>query len=159
MVVFTFFVLDKDDKERFFKNSFLLTDVKPKIVLGILFPTMSNTDIDFQTRNLQWRSYIIGDVFPTTWEVELIGKKEFAATAFDPKHEAFVAYIAVFYVDLNNEMYLLRRAKIAYLKADKAFSKVLSKYADFANVFFSKLAAKLPEHTRINDYAIKLVND
>ncbi len=38
---------DKDGRKKFFKESFLLADVKPDIVLGILFLTMSNTDVDF----------------------------------------------------------------------------------------------------------------
>ncbi len=53
IVVSTFLVLDKDGRERFFEESFLLADVKPDIVLGMLFPTMSNTDVDFQARDLQ----------------------------------------------------------------------------------------------------------
>ena len=52
MVVITFSVLDKDGRERFFEESFLLAEVKPKIVFGMLFLTMSNTDVDFQARNL-----------------------------------------------------------------------------------------------------------
>lgn len=52
MVVSTFFVLNKDEKERFFEESFLLADVKPDIVLKMLFLTMRNTDIDFQAQNL-----------------------------------------------------------------------------------------------------------
>ena len=40
-------MLDKDDKKRFFEKNFLLADVKPDIVLGMAFLTMSNTDIDF----------------------------------------------------------------------------------------------------------------
>ena len=56
-------------------------------------------------------------------------------------------------------MHPLRRAQIAHLKADKASSKVPSKYANFTDVFFPKLAAELPKHTRINDYAIELVDD
>ncbi len=52
MVVSTFFMLDKDDKERFFEESFLLTNVKPDVVLGILFLIMSNADIDFQAQDL-----------------------------------------------------------------------------------------------------------
>ena len=47
MVVFTFSVLDKDGKERFFEENFLLADVKPEIVLGMFFLTMSNADINF----------------------------------------------------------------------------------------------------------------
>ena len=53
IVVSTFFVLDKNGKERFLEESFLLADVKPKIVLGMPFLTMSNADIDFQAQNLQ----------------------------------------------------------------------------------------------------------
>lgn len=56
-------------------------------------------------------------------------------------------------------MYLSKSAQIAYLKADKAFTKVFSKYTDFADVFLLKLAAKPPEHTRINNHTIKLVDD
>ncbi len=52
IVVFKFFVLEKDGRERFFEESFLLANVKLHIVLKIPFPTMSNTDIDFQARNL-----------------------------------------------------------------------------------------------------------
>ena len=48
MVVFTFSILDKDNKERFFEKSFLLAEVKSNIVLGRSFLTMSNTDIDFK---------------------------------------------------------------------------------------------------------------
>ncbi len=42
---------------------------------------------------------------------------------------------------------------------DKAPSKVPSKYIDFADIFSSELAAKLLEHTGINDHAIELVDD
>ena len=52
MVVITFSVLDKDGRERFFEESFLLTDIKSDIVLGMSFLTISNVDIDFQARNL-----------------------------------------------------------------------------------------------------------
>ena len=50
-------------------------------------------------------------------------------------------------------------AQIAYLKANKASTEVPSKYANFANVFLLKLAVELLKHTRINDHAIKLVDN
>ncbi len=53
IIVSTFFVLDKDSRERFFEKSFLLADVKPDIVLGMPFLILSNVDIDFQARDLQ----------------------------------------------------------------------------------------------------------
>lgn len=52
MVIFTFFILDKDSRKRFFEKSFLLANVKPDIVLGISFLAMSNIDIDFQAQDL-----------------------------------------------------------------------------------------------------------
>ncbi len=48
---------------------------------------------------------------------------------------------------------------MAHLKADEALSKVPNEYANFVDVFSPKLAAKLPEHTGINNHAIKLVDD
>ncbi len=57
MVVSTFSVSDKDRRERFFEESFLLANISPDIVLGMPFLTMSNADVDFQARDLQWRSY------------------------------------------------------------------------------------------------------
>ena len=53
MIVSTFFVLDQDEKERFFEKSFLLADVKLNIVLRMLFFIMNNADIDFQVWDLQ----------------------------------------------------------------------------------------------------------
>ncbi len=52
MVVSTFSVSDKDDKEKFFEKSFLLANVKSNIVLGMLFLTISNANIDFQAWDL-----------------------------------------------------------------------------------------------------------
>ena len=152
-------MLDKDGKERFFEEIFLLADVKLEVVFEILFLTINNADVNFQARNLQWRSYTTGDVFLTTRQVELIEKKEFAAAALDPDHEAFVVYVAALNIDSDDEMHPSKRAQIAYLKADKAPSKVPNNYADFTDVFSSKLAAELLEHTRINDHTIDLIDD
>ncbi len=159
MVVSTFSVSDKDGREKFFEKSFLLADVKPEIVLGIFFLTMSNADVDFQAQNLQWRSYTTGDIFSTTRRVELIGKKEFTVAALDSEHEAFIVHLAALNVNPGDEIHPLRGAQIAHLKADEAPTKVPSEYADIADVFSPKLAAELPEYMRINDHAIELVDD
>ncbi len=158
-MVSTFSVSDKDGRERFFEENFLLADVKPDIVLGMPFLIMSNANVDFQARDLQWRCYTIRDVLPTTRQVELIKKKEFAAAAFDQEHEAFVIHVVAFSVDLGDEVHPLRRVQIAHLKVDEVPSKGPSKYADFVDVFSPKLATELPEHTGINDHAIELVHD
>ena len=53
MVVFTFSILDKDNKEKFLKKSFLLADNNPDVVLKMLFLTMSNVDIHFQVQDFE----------------------------------------------------------------------------------------------------------
>lgn len=47
IVVSIFLVSDKNSNERFFKESFLLADIKLDVVFGMSFLAMSNTDIDF----------------------------------------------------------------------------------------------------------------
>ncbi len=159
MVVSTFSVWDKDVRERFFEESFLLANVRPDIMLGMPFLTMSNADLDFQARDLQWRSYITGEVLPTIRRVELIGRKKFVAAALDQEHEAFVVHVAALSVDSDDEVHPSRRAQIAQLKADKAFTKIPSEYTDCVDVFSPKLAVELPKHTGINNHAIELVDN
>ena len=54
-------------------------------------------------------------------------------------------------------MHPSRRPQRAGLIAEKAPTKVPVEYADFADVFSLEIS-RLPEHTGINDRAIKLVN-
>ncbi len=159
MVVSIFFVLNKDGRERFFKESFLLANVKPNVVLGMPFLTISNIDIDFQARDVQWRSYTTGKIILTTRQVELIGNKEFAVAALDLEHEAFIVHIAALSVDLGDGVHPSKKAQIAHLKVDKVPFKGPSEYADFAEVYTLKLAIELLEHMEINDYTIELVDN
>ena len=46
-----------------------------------------------------------------------------------------------------------------HLKVDKALIKVFSKYINFVKVFLLKLALKLLKYIRINNHAIKLVDN
>ncbi len=110
MVVSTFFVSNKDGRKRFFEENFLLTDVKSDIILEILFLTISNANVDFQAQDLRWRFYTIGDVLPTTRQVKLLEKKDFAATALDLEYEVFIVPIAALNVDSDDEVHPLKRA-------------------------------------------------
>ncbi len=56
-------------------------------------------------------------------------------------------------------MYSSKKAQIAHLKVNKAFIEVISKYADFADIFLPKLAIKLFKYIEINNYTIELVDD
>ncbi len=99
------------------------------------------------------------NILLTTRYVKLIGKKEFAAAALNLEHKVFIVSVAVLSVDLGDKIHSLKKAQIAHLKADEAPTKVSNEYVDFTDVFSSKLAAKLLEHTKINDHAIELVDD
>ena len=48
IVVSNFFILNKNGRKRFFKENFLLANVKPDIMLEIFFLIRNNTDINFQ---------------------------------------------------------------------------------------------------------------
>ena len=60
----------------------------------MLFLILSNTNIQFAEKKLTWRSYIAAKALPTTKQVELIKKKEFAKRLLDEKFETFVVHIA-----------------------------------------------------------------
>ena len=98
--------------------------------------------------------------------VELVGKKEFASSALDSEHKTYVIHIrsfssvvlpSSFLLDAN--VHLSRRPQIFSLITKETFIKVSVKYSNFTDVFSLDLTSKLPEHTRINDHNIELVDD
>ena len=73
-----------------------------EVVLGMLFLTLSNADIQFAERRLVWRTYSAAEALPTTRRIEIIGKKEFAAAALNEEDETFVVHMAALsVVDLS----------------------------------------------------------
>ncbi len=78
---------------------------------------MSNTDINFQTWNLQYKSYIAEMIFLIIRQVKQIGKKKFTKTAFDLDYKAFILYIASFNISFNlcDKIYSLKKTNIVYL--------------------------------------------
>ena len=77
------------------------------------------------------------------------------------EYKIFVIQITVFNIsfDIDNKIHLSKKAQIAYLKTTKISIKVPSKYANFANIFLSKLTVELSKYMDINNYTIKLIND
>ena len=73
------------------------------------------------------------------------------------EYETYIVYVtSLNSIPLN--IYPFRRPQIFGLITKKALIKVSNKYADFTDVFSSDLTSELPEHTGINDHAIKLVD-
>ena len=52
MVVTAFLVTDKANQLRFFEEIFLVANINPEIVFGILFLTLSGADVDFLGQEL-----------------------------------------------------------------------------------------------------------
>ena len=52
LVVAAFSVENKANQVRFFEETFLVANVSPKIVFGMLFLTLSSADVDFSVRKL-----------------------------------------------------------------------------------------------------------
>ena len=163
MIVAAFLVKNRANQVRFFEETFLVASVSPKVVFRISFLTLNEAHVDFSGQELRWRTYTTKETLPTTKYIKLVGKKEFAVVALDPKHETYVVHVGSVSSDALPssslfDVYPFRRTQISSLIAEKASTKVLAKYLDFADVFSLDLASELPEHIGINNHAIKLVN-
>ena len=53
MVVAAILVVDKANQVRFFEETFMVANVSPEVVFGMLFLTLSGADIDFSGRELR----------------------------------------------------------------------------------------------------------
>ena len=145
--------MDKANRVRFFEKTFLVANISPEVVLGMLFLTLSGTDVDFLDWELRWRTNTT-KALPTIRRVKLVRKKEFTAVALDPKHETFVIHIA--FLNLVPEIHLDREAQIASLLTEDV--KIPDKYSDFTDIFSEEKALALPERTEFNEHAIDLEN-
>ena len=67
---------DKVNQVRFFEETFLMANVSPEVVFGMLFLTLSGADVDFLNWKPRWRTYTTKEVFSTIKYVELKGKKD-----------------------------------------------------------------------------------
>ena len=159
IVVAAFSVEEKANRVRFFEETFLLANVSPEVVLGMLFLTLSSADIDFSGRELWWKTYTTKEILPITRRVKLMGKKKFAAATLDPEHATYVVHVTSLsstplVASLN--VHPSWELQISGLIAKKAPTKVPAKYSNFADVFSLDLTNKLSKHTEINTHAIDL---
>ena len=155
MVLASFQVEDKLRRAWFFQETFLLANISAKVVLDMLFLTLSNTDVQFIEMELTWRFYTTAKALPTTKRVELINKKEFAKAALDKKSETFVIHVV--FLNLAPGIHLDKATQIASLLTEEV--KILDKYSDFANVFLEEKTLVLPNCTDFIEYVIELEDD
>lgn len=75
------------------------------------------------------------EVLPTTTEVKLIDKKEFAKAAVNKKLETFIVHVSALKAT-RDLIYPFQAAQIVTLQWDKVFIKIPTKYIDYIKVFF-----------------------
>ena len=148
-----------------------MANTKFKVVLGISFLKINNTNIAFGEETLTWKSYTTKKALPTTERVKLVDPKEFVIVALDADSKTFVEHVAI----REQEKMLMHSEKQAQIEAEthinakgqsgaqvgslifnKAPTKVPAEYSNYSNVFSAKIAAELPENTRINEHPIEL---
>ncbi len=95
---------------------------------------------------------------PTTSQVELIDKREFAKVAIDENSEIFVMHMSA--LDIAELLiHPSQAAQIATLQLDKVLTEIPTKYSDYADVFSLDLAMELPENIGMNKHAIELIEE
>lgn len=52
MIITSFKILDKLGRARYFQKIFLLADMNVEVILGMLFLTLSNSDVKFLDKKL-----------------------------------------------------------------------------------------------------------
>ena len=126
-----------------------------EVVLGMLFLTLSNMEVEFSERKLIWRSYTPTEALPTTRRLELIDMKEFAKAALDENVEGFVVHIALLSLGSKMSIHPTREAQIALLLTEGVI--FLAEYLDYIDIFSKNSNAELPKRTKPNKNAIDLI--
>lgn len=82
--------------------------------------------------------------------------------ALNLSDKAFIVHVVFIassdFASSDPNVYPSRWAQIAFLKADETLIAILSKYTNFIDIFFPNLIVELLEHTKINNYAIELID-
>lgn len=117
---------------------------------------MSDIEVNFNNQELKWKLYIAAKAISTFMQIEFIKKNKFAIATLDLENKIFIVYLL--FVTIFHKIYSLRGAQIVSLKVDVAPTTIVLKYLDFADKFSLELTLELPEHKKINKYAINFID-
>ena len=95
IVIADFQVEDKIGRPRFFQDTFLVADIKFKVILGMPFLKLSNTNVSFGERTFMWKFYIIKKALSTIKQVQIVDPKEFVIVTLDVNSKTFVVHVAI----------------------------------------------------------------
>lgn len=97
-------------RDRFFKKSFLLMNIKIEIILSISIFLISNINTWFTKKELKFKNNIIINVLLSKTKIELIDWKKVIIAALSLEKRIFILYIIVikslyiiytFWIDMN----------------------------------------------------------
>lgn len=129
------------------------------VALNMFFSFLSNTKLNFEDQEPNWRLYTTVKIFPITKKIELIKKKKFSAAAFDSDNISFIIYITFFInFDLKVHIYPSHMSHIISVIIIEISIVILSKYVDFTNIFFLEFATKFLGYRGINNYPINQID-
>lgn len=74
-----------------------------KVVLEILFLSLSKVKVNFAEQKLNWRMYSLDKALLLTKQVQIINQKKFAVAALGANKEAFVVHMA--YLEAKMSIY------------------------------------------------------
>ena len=131
---------------------------------------MSNADVAFGEGLLTLKSYTTKKALSITKWVQLVDPKEFVIAALDIVSEAFIVYIAIREQEemamnsdkkaqIEGQSGAKSKIQVGALILNKAVTEVLAEYSNYNNIFLAENTVELSEHTKINNYAIKLEKD
>ena len=150
MVIADFQMEDKGGRPRFFQETFLVTDTKFEVILGISFLKLSNADVLFSEGTLKWKFYTTIEALPTTKQIQLVDPKEFIIAALDADSKTFIVYMAIWerekmamdpdrkaQIEVWNEVQSEAqiRVQIGALLFNEAPTEVLAEYFNYSDVF------------------------
>ena len=155
MVIADFQVKDKISRPRFLQKTFLVTNTKFDVILGMLFLKISNADMLFDKEIFTWKIYTTNNALPTTKQVQIVDSEEFVIAALDINNKMFVMHITIWKQE-EIPVYFENQAQIRALLFDKASTEVPAAYSNYNNIFSVEYAIEFLENTKINKHAIKL---
>ena len=85
---------------------FLVVNISPKVVFGMLYLTFSNANIDFFDWKLRWKNYTTEKTLLITRYIKLVERKEFGTIVLDSEYETFVIYvISLHFISFNIQLF------------------------------------------------------
>lgn len=107
VIIITLFQVDnKVKKFYFFEKSSLLADISIDVAFEMSFLTLNNVEINFNDRELWWKSYSTTKALHITRQVDLVETRVFVTAALILDNKTFLVDIASLIISKIDDVYL-----------------------------------------------------